>query len=95
MQKIEKNDQEIEKYEDTQEKIVQITNYKKQLLKELNKIEQILGQSSKLKNEYEEKLNICDKAKNDLIVAHKSEIEKEYLQELLSKSMYGLKNSST
>ena len=50
LQKIEKNDQEIEKYEDTQEKIVQITNHKKQLLKELNKIEQILGQSSKLKN---------------------------------------------
>ncbi len=53
--KIENINREIEKYEDTQERIVQITNHKKELLKELNKIEQILGQNTKLKNEYEKR----------------------------------------
>ena len=43
----------IEKYGDTEELIVQTTEQKKQLLKELNKVEQILGQSTKLKAEYE------------------------------------------
>ena len=52
-QKLQQIDTEIEEYEDTQKKINKITSHKKQLLKELNKIEQILGQDAKLKAEYE------------------------------------------
>lgn len=52
-EKILKIDEEIENYEDTHKKVEQITVHKKQLLKELNEVEQILIQESKLQAEYE------------------------------------------
>lgn len=48
-----KLNEELDKYEDTQTKIQEITNHKKQLLQELNNIEIILGQDARLKAEYE------------------------------------------
>lgn len=54
-EKIKKIDKEIENYEDTEKRIVELTNTKKQLLQELSEIEKILGQSSRLKEEYEKR----------------------------------------
>ena len=55
IEKIQQIDKEIESYEDTEQKIVEITNHKKELLKELSKIEKIIGQDIMLKAEYEKR----------------------------------------
>lgn len=52
-EKIKKINEEITIYEDTKKKIIDTSNNKKQLLQELNKIEKLLSQNSKLKEEYE------------------------------------------
>lgn len=51
--KSKKINEEIEKYEDTKSRIINLTNYKKKLLQELNNIEMLLGQKEKLKEQYE------------------------------------------
>ena len=53
--KIKKINKEIDDYENTEEKIVQIANRKKQLLQELNEIEKVLGQETRLKEEYDKR----------------------------------------
>ncbi|MBQ2835667.1 MAG: hypothetical protein IJE68_02380 [Clostridia bacterium] len=96
-QKIQNINQEIENYEDTQQKIVQMTNYKKNLLKELNKIEQILGQSSKLKNEYEkrnEEASIDQKIFNIRVFKKQLEKQKQQLIEEIEKQNYLLNPSN-
>ena len=51
--KIEQIDEEIQKYGDTEKKIVEVSNNKKELLKKLSQIEKILGQESRLREEYQ------------------------------------------
>lgn len=51
--KVKKIDEEIENYEDTETRIVELTKHKKKLLQELCQIEKVLGQNSRLKEEYE------------------------------------------
>lgn len=55
IEKIEKIDEEINSYENTEQKVVEISNHKKQLLQELNEIEKVLGQNTRLKEEYEKR----------------------------------------
>lgn len=45
--------EKIEKFDNTQQKIVEISNNKKQLLQELKEIEKIIGQDIKLKEQYQ------------------------------------------
>lgn len=52
-EKIQTLTQEIEKLDNTEQKIVEVSNNKKQLLQELNEIEKIVGQDIKLKEEYQ------------------------------------------
>lgn len=54
-EKLQNIDEKIAQYDDTKIKIAELTNRKKQLLQELNQIEIILGQSSRLKEEYEKR----------------------------------------
>ena len=54
-QRVEQLNEEIDSYEDTQEKIGKITEHKKQILKEINEIEKILKQDAKLKAEYKKR----------------------------------------
>ena len=54
-EKIKQLQEQIEQYEDTKTKIKQITNHKKELLKDLNKLDVILGQDDNLKAEYEKR----------------------------------------
>ena len=55
IEKIEKIDEEINSYENTEQKVVEISNHKKKLLQELNEIEKVLGQNTRLKEEYEKR----------------------------------------
>ena len=55
IEKIEKIDEEINSYENTEQKVVEISNHKKQLLQELNEIEKVLGQNTRLKEKYEKR----------------------------------------
>lgn len=48
-----KLDKELKEYENTEEKIVYLSNEKKKMLQELKNIEKIIGQNSTLKSEYE------------------------------------------
>lgn len=84
---IQKNEQEIEIYENTKAKINQITNHKKQLLTELNKIEQILGQDVRLKEEYEKSNEIF----NIKILKKQLTNKKQELLEQIEKDNYLLK----
>ena len=52
-EKLKTINEEIEKFENTGQKIKEITENKKLLLKQLNEVEQILGQKAKLKSQYE------------------------------------------
>jgi len=54
-EKIKNIDEEVNKYEDTDKKIAEMTNRKKQLLQELNEIEKIISQNTRLKIEYEKR----------------------------------------
>lgn len=53
IEKVKKIDEEIANYEDTETRIVELTNHKKKLLQELCQIEKVVGQSYRLKEEYE------------------------------------------
>ena len=54
-QKTQQLEEEIKKYEDTAQKIVEVSNNNKQLMKQLNEIEKILGQNSRLKEEFQKR----------------------------------------
>ena len=87
--KINEIEKEIEKYENTGQRIEQIIENKKLLLKELNKVEQILGQKAKLKKEYE-KINedetIEQKIFNINVLKKQLTIKKQQLLEQIGKS---------
>lgn len=51
--KIKDIDNKIVEFEDSEKMIVQMTNQKKKMLKEINEIDKILGQNERLKEEYE------------------------------------------
>lgn len=51
-QRNEEINQQIDEYQNTKEKVIEIVNHKKDLLQELNEIEKILGQEAKLKEEF-------------------------------------------
>ena len=54
-EKIKKIDEEIQNFENTAQKVKEISNHKKQLLQELNEIEKVIGQKTRLKAEYEKR----------------------------------------
>lgn len=87
-ERIKKIDEEIDSYEDTRKKIDQITEHKKQLLKDLNKLEQILGQNTKLKAEYErinEEADIDKKIFNIKVLKRQLNNKKQQLLEEIAK----------
>ena len=53
--KVVKLNEEIKKFENTRETIVEISNHKKQLLQELQELEKVIGQKNRLKAEYEKR----------------------------------------
>lgn len=55
LEKLRKLDEEIKKFEDTQGRIIEISNHKMQILLELKELEKILGQKARLKSEYEKR----------------------------------------
>jgi len=96
-QKMQEINKEIEKYDDTQEKIEQITNHKKQLLKELSKIEQILRQDTRLKSEYEkrnEEASIEQKIFNIRVFKKQLEKQKRQLLDEMEQDNYILNPSN-
>ena len=86
-EKIQQVDQEIQKYDDTKQKIIDITNDKKQLLKELNEIEKIIGQEHRIKAEYEKRDDIF----NIKVLKNQLYRQKEELLEQIEKNNYLLK----
>ena len=87
-EKIRKIDEEISNYEDTARKIEEITNNKKKLLQELNEIEKTLGQSARLKAEYEknnEEAPIDKKIFNIRIFKRQIENKKQQLLDQIAK----------
>ena len=96
-QKIKKIEDEIENYENTTEKIIEISNHKKQLLQELNEVEIILKQESKLKQEYEkrnEEAPIAKKIFNIRVFKKQLENKKQDLLEQIEKYNYLLNPSN-
>lgn len=90
-QKIQKIDKELEKYENTQEKIVVMTNHKKQLLQELNEIEKVISQNTRLKAEYEkrnEEAPIDKKIFNIKVFKRQIENRKQQILEQIEKYNY-------
>ena len=90
-EKIKIIDEEISYYEDTAQKIKEITNHKKQLLQELNEIEKVLGQSVRLKAEYEkrnEEAPIDKKIFNIRVFKKQLENKKQQLLEQIEKHNY-------
>lgn len=55
LEKIKRIDEKLENYENNEERIVKIANHKKELLKELNEVEKILGQKTRLKEEFDKR----------------------------------------
>ena len=97
IEKVKKIDKEIENYEDTETRIVELTNHKKQLLQELNQIEKVVGQSSRLKEEYErrnEEAPIDKKMFNIRIFKKQLENRKQQLLEQLEQVNYVLNPSN-
>ena len=97
LEKINRIEEELQKYEDTKQKIEQITENKKLLLKELNKVEQILGQRAKLKSEYEkinEDTSIEQKIFNINVLKKQLNNKKKELLEKIGKANYILTPSN-
>ena len=97
MQKINILEDEIQKYEDTEQKIIEVSNNKKQFLKELNQIEKIIGQDIKLKEEYQKRNDdavIEKKIFNIRVFKNQLESEKRELIEKIDKSNYLLNPSN-
>jgi len=96
-EQIHKIEEEIQKYEDTGQRIEQITENKKILLKELNKVEQILGQNTKLKKEYEkinEEAPIEQKIFNINVLKRQLNNKKQQLLDQIEEANYMLKPSN-
>lgn len=90
-EKIQEIDKKIDDYENTQEKIVEITNHKKQLLQELNEVEKVIGQDNRLKEEYEkrnEEVPIDKKIFNIKVFKRQLENKKKQLLEQIEKDNY-------
>lgn len=88
IEKIQKINEEIDKYEDTEQKIIEITNHKKQLLQELNEIEKIIGQNVRLTEEFEktnEEAPIDKKIFNIRVFKKQLENKKQKLLEQIEK----------
>ena len=96
-EKIKKINKEITIYEDTKKKIIDTSNNKKQLLQELNKIEIILSQNSKIKEEYEkrnEEAPIGEKIFNIKKFKKQLENRKKQLLEKIEQANYLLNPSN-
>lgn len=96
-QEIKRKNEEIQKYEDTEQKIIEISNNKKQLLKELTEIEKIIGQESRLKEEFQkrnEDAPIDKKIFNIKIFKNQLHTQKQQLLEQIEKNSYLLNPSN-
>ena len=96
-EKIKKINKEITIYEDTKKKIIDTSNNKKQLLQELNKIEVILSQNSKIQEEYEkrnEEAPIGEKIFNIKKFKKQLENRKKQLLEKIEQANYLLNPSN-
>lgn len=97
LKKIQKINIDLNKFENTEEKIVELTNYKKQLLQELSQLEKTIGQNARLKEEYE-KINetapINQKIFNIKIFKKQLETRKQYILEQLEHVNYMLNPSN-
>ena len=96
-EKIKKINKEITIYEDTKKKINDTSNNKKQILQELNKIEIILSQNSKIKEEYEkrnEEAPIGEKIFNIKKFKKQLENRKKQLLEKIEQANYLLNPSN-
>lgn len=97
IEKVKKIDEEIASYEDTETRIVELTNHKKQLLQDLSQIERVVGQSSRLKEEYErrnEEAPIDKKMFNIRIFKQQLENRKQQILEQLEQVNYVLNPSN-
>lgn len=97
MEKIQKTDEEIARYEDTETRIAELTNHKKQLLQELSQIEKVLRQNSRLKEEYErrnEEAPIDKKMFNIKTFKKQLENRKQQLLEQIKQNNYLLNPSN-
>jgi len=97
IEKVQKINEEIEKYEDTEQKIVEISNHKKQLLQELNEIGKITGQNARLIEEFEkanEEAPIDKKIFNIRVFKNQLENKKQKLLEQIEKDNYLLNPSN-
>ena len=95
--KIKKIDEEIAYFENTKERVGQMTESKKQLLQELNEIEKILGQDVKLKVEYEKRnveASIHKKIFNIRVFKNQLENKKQQLLDEIEKNNYLLNPSN-
>lgn len=95
--KLQNIDEEIEKYCNTERKITELTNNKKQLLQELIQMEKILCQSSRLKEEYErrnEEAPIDKKMFNIKIFKKQLENKKHSVLEQIEQNNYLLTPSN-
>lgn len=97
VEKLQNIKQEIEKYEDTEQKIIEITKHKKQLLQELNEIEKVIGQKGRLTEEFEktnEDAPIVQKIFNIKIFKKQLENKKQNILEQIEKDNYLLNPSN-
>ena len=97
VEKLQNIKQEIEKYEDTEQKIIEITKHKKQLLQELNEIEKVIGQKGRLTEEFEktnEDAPIVQKIFNIKIFKKQLENKKQNILEQIEKYNYLLNPSN-
>lgn len=89
--KIHKIEEEVENYQNTQQKIVQISDKNKKLFQELKDIEKILGQNTILKAEYvklNEEAPIDKKIFNIKVFVRQLEKKKQQLLEEIQKNKY-------
>ena len=96
-EKLKTINEEIEKFENTEKKIKEITENKKLLLKQLNEVEQILGQKVKLKNQYEkinEEASVEQKIFNINVLKRQLNSQKQDLLEKLGNANYLLNPSN-
>ena len=96
-QKIKTLDADIKNYESTKEKIVELSNHKKQLLQELMELEKVIGQNTRLKAEYErinEEAPIDKKIFNIKVFKKQLNIKKQELLEKIERANYLLNPSN-
>ena len=90
-EKIQMLTEEIEKYDNTEQKITEVSNNKKHLLQELNEIEKIIGQDIKLKEQYQkanEDAPIDKKIFNIRVFKNQLDNRKKEILEQIEKSNY-------